>query len=84
MFGGETDYDLRAGTNWTQRVAFYPNLSQTGEYRLQYDTSVAMDLNAWLAWQMSFSDRLLSNAPIGRVKNDTLFSTGLRVSFGQP
>jgi putative salt-induced outer membrane protein len=82
VFGGESDYDLRDGTNWTQRLVFYPNLSEMGDYRLQYDTSVATELNDWLAWQISFSDRLLSNPPVGRVKNDTLFSTGLRFSFG--
>lgn len=67
----------------SQRMSFYPNLSDTGEYRLNLDTGASMPVFGWLEWNIGFSSRFLSNPPPGRQKNDLLYTTGIRLSFDQ-
>lgn len=83
MLGEESVWTISDRTNWTQRLAVYPNVSDRGSYRMQFDTALSTKLNNWLAWQITFSDRFLSNPVPGRQKNDVLPSTGLRVNFGR-
>jgi putative salt-induced outer membrane protein YdiY len=83
VLGEESNWKINARTTWGQRLAIYPNVSESGEYRLQFDSALSTELNSWLAWQVSFSDRFLSNPVLGRNRNDTLLSTGLRVTFGK-
>jgi putative salt-induced outer membrane protein len=61
---------------------FYPDLSNTGEYRFSLDAASVTKINSWLGWQMSVSDRYVTNPPIvGTKSNDVIFSTGINVSF---
>ena len=41
------------------------------------------NLNRWLSWQVTASDRFLSNPVAGRRRNDVLFTTGLRLKFAR-
>jgi putative salt-induced outer membrane protein YdiY len=82
VFGEELGYDFSARSSWSQRFAIYPNLQQTGDYRMQFDSSLASELLGWLGWHVTFSDRFVSNPAVGREKNDVLLTTGLRISFG--
>lgn len=43
----------------------------------------ATKLKNWLGWQISFSDRYLSNPPALLKGNDLLLTTGLRLNFGK-
>ena len=74
---------LNNRTTITQIFSFYPNLSETGNYRFQFDTTAATKLKNWLSWQVTFSDRFLSNPLPGFKKNDLLLSTGVRFTFGK-
>jgi len=40
-------------------------------------------LKKWLSWQLTVSDRYLSNPLPDRKRNDILFTTGIRVSFSR-
>jgi Protein of unknown function, DUF481 len=40
-------------------------------------------LKSWLSWQVTYSDRYISNPLTGLKGNDVLLSTGLRVTFGK-
>lgn len=80
--GQEFAFRLNDRTSLTERVAFYPNMSNTGEYRLQFDTSLTTDIFKWLGWNLTVSDRFLSNPVPGRQQNDVLLTTGVRVVFG--
>jgi putative salt-induced outer membrane protein YdiY len=66
----------------SQRVAVYPNLTETGTYRLTVDSSAVTTILRWLAWQVTVSNRYLSNPPAGTRPNDLLVTTGFRVNFG--
>ncbi|MFZ0520921.1 MAG: DUF481 domain-containing protein [Candidatus Acidiferrales bacterium] len=69
-------------TTVTEVFYFYPDLSNTGEYRFSLDAASVTKINAWLGWQTSLSDRYVTNPPIfGTKSNDVIFSTGLNVSF---
>ncbi|MCB1018789.1 MAG: DUF481 domain-containing protein [Bryobacterales bacterium] len=81
---GETlSYQVNGRTSLTERFAIYPNMSEVGEARMQFDTSLTTDIFKWLGWNLTFSDRFLSNPVPGRQKNDVLLTTGVRMIFGK-
>jgi putative salt-induced outer membrane protein YdiY len=66
-----------------QKMVFYPNVTDTGSYRINFDAAAVTILRKWLSWQVSISDRFLSNPVFGRQKNDALFTTGIRITFAR-
>jgi putative salt-induced outer membrane protein len=79
--GDDFMHKLGKSTVFTQNWYFYPNLSQTGEYRTTFNLGLVTKINKWLGWQNSFGDIYVSNPPTGKKKNDLLLSTGLNFSF---
>jgi putative salt-induced outer membrane protein YdiY len=69
-------------TSFSERFDFFPNLTNTGQYRFTLDAHAVTKLNRWLGWQVTFGDRYVSNPPIGIKTNDLILSTGLRLTFG--
>ena len=61
----------------------FPNLSDSGQYRMNFDIGASTAIAKWLGWQVTFSDRYISNPVKGTKNNDTLFTTGVRLTFGQ-
>jgi putative salt-induced outer membrane protein YdiY len=83
LVGQEFVYRFSSRTSFRERAVFFPNVSQSGQYRLNFDASATTLLKTWLGWQLTFSDRYLSD-PVGGAKpNDILLSTGLRLTFGR-
>ncbi len=76
-------YSASKRTSFSERFDFYPNLSETGQYRFMLTTGATTALNSWLGWQVTFNDGYVSNPPPLIKSNDVLFSTGLRLSFGK-
>lgn len=69
-------------TTVTEVFYFYPDLSNTGEYRFSLDAASVTQIKKWLGWQMALSDRYVTDPPIAGTKsNDVIFSTGLNFSF---
>jgi hypothetical protein len=83
LFGEEFDKKFTKRTVLTERFSFYPNLASTGDYRFQLDSNIATQLNNWLSWHVTLSDRYISYPPIGLKADDLLLSTGLRVTWGK-
>jgi uncharacterized protein DUF481 len=81
--GEEFDAKLSKRTAFTERFSFYPNLSHTGDYRFQLDSTLSTQVKKWLSWQSTLSDRYISYPPAGLKANDLLLSTGLRVIWGK-
>ncbi|HET6936722.1 MAG TPA: DUF481 domain-containing protein [Candidatus Angelobacter sp.] len=79
--GDEFMHKLRAATAITQSLYFYPDLSNTGEYRSTFNLGTVTKLSKWLGWQNSFGDIYVTNPPAGKKKNDVLFTTGLNIAF---
>jgi putative salt-induced outer membrane protein YdiY len=84
ILGGEDlVYKLSSITSLHQRLTFYPNVSRPGEYRTNFDLSTATTVKKWLAWQLTASDRFISNPFPGLKQNDFIFTTGFRVTFAK-
>ena len=82
VFGEDLTYQLSSLTAITQRVAVFPNMSNAGQFRLTFDTTAVTRLSEWLSWQVTVSDRFMSNPTSGKKRNDMLFTTGIRITAG--
>ena len=83
-FGENFKRQVGAATTLTEDFNFYPDLSDPGQYNFAFDGAIDAKISKWLGWQVSFSDRYVSNPPIlGTKSNDVIFSTGLTASFGK-
>ncbi len=69
------------GTVITQSLFFYPDLSDTSQYRGTFNFGTVTRLNKWLGWQNSFGDTYVSNPPGGTKKNDLQYATGVSFTF---
>jgi hypothetical protein len=84
IVGGES-LSTRLGprTTVSEQLSFFPNLSSVGDYRVTLDANATTKINTWLSWQLTLSDRYLSDPPLGLKANDLLLSTGLRLTLGK-
>lgn len=82
MVGEYLSHSISSRTSFSERFEFFPNVSDSGEYRYTFDSHAVTKLNRWLSWQVSFGDIYVSNPPPGVKKNDLILSTGLRLTFG--
>jgi len=82
-WGNNLMYKFAKTTTLNQSFRMFDNLSDTGEYRMNFDFGTATVLKKWLSWQMTVSDRYLSNPVAGHKKNDVLFTMGLRFTFAR-
>ena len=84
IVAGETlSTKLGPRTVLSEQLTLFPNLSSTGEYRATFDANATTQIKSWLGWQVTFSDRYISDPPLGLKGNDILLSTGLRLTFGK-
>jgi putative salt-induced outer membrane protein YdiY len=67
---------------FNKRLQIFSNISQGGEYRGTLDSSLNVKLMKWLTWNITASDRYISNPPIGSKNNDLLLTTGFGFTFG--
>ncbi len=83
VMGEDFLHSFNKSTSIQEKVRFYPNVSNTGAYRFNFDTTFSTSLLKWLSWQVTLSDRYLSNPVPGRKTNDILYSTGVRLTFAK-
>jgi putative salt-induced outer membrane protein len=69
-------------TTATEVFYFYPDLTNTGEYRFSFDAASVTQIKKWFGWNITFSDRYVSDPPIlGTKSNDAILTTGVTFSF---
>jgi hypothetical protein len=83
LVGEELQAKIAARTTIGERFVFYPNMSNLGQYRYQFNATAATIIKKWLSWQITVTDGYLSNPPFGLKSNDLLLSSGLRVVWGK-
>jgi len=83
FWGDDFNYKLSARTSIVQTFRMFNNLSDTGRYRMNADAGATTQLTKWLTWNISLSDRYLSDPAPGFKKNDFLYSTGLGFSWAR-
>jgi putative salt-induced outer membrane protein YdiY len=76
-WGDDFVYSLSSRVNLTQSYRMFNNLSNTGEFRQNFDAGLTAKLTSWLTWNAALSSRYLSNPVPGRKNNDFLYTTGL-------
>lgn len=79
LLGEESNHRLTETTTFKQKLVFYPNLSETGEYRAAFDAGVAVAINRTMSLTAGFNYRYNSDPGVGVKKGDALFLTGLTV-----
>jgi putative salt-induced outer membrane protein len=82
-FGDILTHKISKATSITQALRIFPNMSDLGQYRINFEFGTVTTLTRLLAWQLTFSDRYQSNPVEGRKNNDILFTTGIRVNFSR-
>ena len=83
FWGDDFNYKVSARTSFVETFRMFDNLSDTGEYRMNADAGATTQLTKWLTWNVSLSDRYLSDPASGRKKNDFLYSTGIGFSWAR-
>jgi putative salt-induced outer membrane protein YdiY len=80
---GETLFHkFNSRVSFQEQLFIFPNLSDGGEYRINFDASLVADMTKRIAWQVTLSDRFLSNPPPGFEKNDLILTSGIKVRLG--
>jgi putative salt-induced outer membrane protein YdiY len=80
-WGNDFNFKMNTRTTLVQSFRMFNNLSNGGEYRMNFDTGATTVLFRWLTWNIALSDRYLTNPAPGRKSNDFLYSTGFGFTF---
>lgn len=83
LVGNTLKHKFNDRVKFQQGFTFYPNLTQTGEYRFIFDSTLSADVTKRIGWFVTVADRYNSLPLLGIKKNDFLFATGLKVGFGK-
>lgn len=81
LLGQKLAWKLSNAVNLGHSVDFYPNLSETGDYRFDSTTTLSTRISSRLSFNTTVADRFLSRPQPGRQKNELIFTTGLGVNF---
>jgi putative salt-induced outer membrane protein YdiY len=81
--GQTLSHQFSSRVSLKEQLFFFPNLSRGGEYRINFDTSLITDITRRIGWQITLSDRYLSDPPPGFKQNDLLLTTGIRLKLGE-
>ena len=82
QLGQTLSHRFNSRVSLKEQLFFFPNLSRGGEYRINFDTSLVTDITRRIGWQLTLSDRYLSDPPGGFKQNDLILTTGVRVKLG--
>jgi putative salt-induced outer membrane protein YdiY len=85
--GEELSRKFGTSTLVTEKFYFFPNLSETGQYRTAFNLGSVTKISKWLGWQNAFGDIYVTNPPVQPAgtpalkKNDIILTTGLNFTF---
>jgi len=82
-WGNDFNYKLNTRTTLVQGFRMFDSLTNGGEYRINFDLGATTQVAKWLNWNISLSDRYLSNPVAGRKNNDFLYATGLGFTWAR-
>jgi putative salt-induced outer membrane protein len=79
----EDDFMSKLGksTVLTEKLDFYPGITDPGQYQLAFLVGTVTKMGKWLGWQNQFSDIYVSNPPVATKTNDVILTTGLNFTF---
>lgn len=72
---------FKANTFFTQTVEYVPNLKESGEYRLNTETSAVAPISTRISLKLGYVIQYNSRPPVSFLTTDRVFTSGLQVSF---
>lgn len=84
LLGESYSHKFSKALTLNESLQFFPNLTDTGEFRSVFNLGWVMQLTRVLSWQVTFTNLYLSNPPVGVKTTDAILTTGLRFTFGKP
>jgi len=82
-WGDEYSLKVTGATSLVQSFRMFNDMTNTGDYRVNFDVGATTKFAKWLNWNVSISDRYLNHPAAGRKTNDLLYTTGIGVSFAR-
>lgn len=82
-WGDQLNHKLNNIITLTQSYRMFNSLTDSPNFRVNFDFGSATRLAQWLTWNLTISDRYLRDPVPGRLSNDVLYSTGLGVTFSR-
>ena len=82
-WGDDFSFKVNKASSFTQSYRMFNNLTDSGQYRVNFDIGMVTKVAKWLSWQVTASDRYITDPTPGRKTNDLLISSGIRVTFSQ-
>ena len=64
--GDDSTYKLSGITALNQSFRIFPGITRSGQYRMNFDLGASTTLRKWLSWQLTASNRYLSDPVFGR------------------
>jgi putative salt-induced outer membrane protein YdiY len=84
VLGEVLTHKFSKAVSFNESMQFYPNLTDTGEFRYNFIMGLNTKLSKVLSWQITFANIYLSNPPPGTKTSDGVLTTGLSITFGKP
>jgi putative salt-induced outer membrane protein YdiY len=81
LVGEKLGYQISKRVRLDHDFNFYPNLSDTGQYRFDTATTLSAKLAGKFSLNTGVLDLYLSNPPVGSRKNSVTFTTGIGYTF---
>jgi putative salt-induced outer membrane protein len=81
VIGDEYDKVWHKRTHLHQSLRFFPNMTDLGQYRINFDLVGSTNINKVFALNLAVSDRYTSNPPPGTKDNDLILSAGVGITF---
>jgi putative salt-induced outer membrane protein YdiY len=82
-WGDDLIFKINKGSIFTQSFRMFNNISDTGQYRVNFNLGTVTKISKWLSWQMTASDNYITDPAPGRKTNDLLISSGIRLTVTQ-
>lgn len=79
----ESSHKLTRLLQVRQSLSLYPNMSDTGQYRMDFNGGLAYRIASFLSLNLDLTDHYLSNPVANKKKNDLLLTTGVSFTFAQ-
>jgi putative salt-induced outer membrane protein YdiY len=83
LLNEDSSHQLNSILSVFQKLSIYPNVTDTGVFRMNFDGGANFKLTRTLNWNVALSDRYLSNPIAGKKHNDVLLTTGIGITFSR-
>ena len=81
LLGEESSHKFNPTTSATKRLVVTPDLQRAGNYRAQWDASLAVAMTSTMSLSIGLNTRYDSAPGFGLKRADTLLTTGIAVKF---